>query len=248
MTKAFLKDLKETSKPQKELNVQKLIASNFYLRNWRKLTSISFNKRDTYKLAKSYQIIKPEYSLYQAKLAISQYKWWDYGYFINLISSFDSQTANKIEHLINEIDAGGKTQYIKQSTSAYKQQLDARSQEIFSEKNIQADGSISFSNDDKNKYPLLKLTEKEISKAKSEIKEEKTKLGQILALWFKNNQKYHNFFILYLEVWAHNYNRYAMNMNSLEVGKQLLRTKNDLLSEKWLNLAHDFEYLMNWWD
>ncbi|WP_103660674.1 hypothetical protein [Lactobacillus sp. HT06-2] len=55
----------------------KLVASgaDHYFKYWRKVTHANYNKRDSLRLAKALQAAKPELSLYQAKLFISQLSW-----------------------------------------------------------------------------------------------------------------------------------------------------------------------------
>lgn len=67
-----------------EINRDKLVATgeHYYLKHWRTITHISYNKRDTLRLARALQVVKPELTLYQAKLFMSQINWYDYSYFL----------------------------------------------------------------------------------------------------------------------------------------------------------------------
>ena len=87
------------------------------MKKWRKLLGATFNKHDTLELAKVIQAAKPNLSLYQAKLIVSQCCFYDYEWFATVfIKLFDEEMAAEIDQLLDYLKykiQWGKTYYEK---------------------------------------------------------------------------------------------------------------------------------------
>lgn len=254
LTHSFMKSFIKLAKSEE--NADKIneildvsLNQNIYLKHWRKLTHIAFNKRDTLRLAKNLRSVKPELSLYQAKLIISKLKWWEYEYFIELIEMFDKDGTKKIRQTLEYLSDFGKTHHEKMQTEEFNRQLDAKWEDMLQQAKMGENQSILLSPEqDKGKYPLLEWTHEELELARRETKEENKKLAEQLTHCLKDNLRYKSLFVTYLDVWSHSYAKKAFNANYASVARQIKQAKHDLQAEKWQSLTGDLLSFRDWWD
>lgn len=225
-----------------------LIKRNLYLPKWRKKLYCSYNKRDTVRLAKALTGISP-LTLLQAKYVICAADWWEYTDFINnIIHLFYPDLAEKIVKDLDILSDGDPSRHAKINSPEYTQALRKQFDDALSKKVVHRDGSVSFSLDTDNEPEILKISDQEKRIMKKEIAEYQILIGQELADFCQNNPNYHPFLILYLRTWAHNYNRHSQTMNCHTVGRQIMKTANDLKAKSYQALAVDFKKIPGWWD
>lgn len=85
-TKSLEKLIKnEEDEEAKDKLWHQLVEEPVYLKNWRKIFDIPYNKHDTLALAKAYCQINPHLTLYQAKLLVAESPWYDYGWVTDIL-------------------------------------------------------------------------------------------------------------------------------------------------------------------
>ena len=232
--------------PVDDKTIENVFMQNKYVKNWREIFKPTFNKKYTKKLAKAIKIAYPKFSLYQAKVFTSQYKWWDYYWLCDyLIRFFDKDLANQLCTLLDYINKGGKTQYELVNSSEYKKALNAWFDELHKHSETLQDGSTVI---DTNKVPRPEILNRRNQKQiEIETKQELAELGQLLSTWIFNGHQ--NLMITILNAWRHTYIRYCYNANGYDVFKQMSQVavaiKNNNQEQTAKLLA---DYFVGWWD
>lgn len=234
-----------------EINRDKLVATgeHYYLKHWWTITHISYNKRDTLRLARALQVVKPELTLYQAKLFMSQINWYDYSYFFDLLLFLDNRYQNKFNELLTYLDCGGKTFYERENTQEYEKQLDDYWKEKMASAVKRSDGSVivEYDLELEDKYPLLKKSKEDYQHSKEEMATELDELTTLMVSLVKKHQ-YKDMIFLYLNSWQHRYSLCSDHVRAHEVGRQISQAKMDLTVENWLALKEDFKNVLGWWN
>ncbi len=183
-----------------------------YFPHWHELFKPGFNKKYTYDLAKAYQETV-NCTLFSAKLQMSQFKWWDYEYFFQLIELFDEDTYSKLDKIYNIYDAGGYTRYKFEQNPAYQKQMGAYFDKWTKSGQIQKDGSVIMNEvkDKDKRYPLLKKVDAEANRKveSTELAQLEKKNAQILTSWLADHSQLNTLFSCYLNAWGHTFARYS---------------------------------------
>lgn len=217
-----------------------------YLKRWRKLLDVTFNKNDTLELAKAIQSAKPNLSLYQAKLLVSQCHSYDYECFSDVfIKLFDEKMAAEIDQLLKYLFYMGKANYEKTHTPEYEKALDDWFDSSFEEA-VETDEWITLG--EGNRDPILDSSEEERQIMKKEFAEEKEELGNKIANWIKENPKVQRALPTMFRIWCKNYAHWSWNADGRKVCMQLNAVRQDVLTQNWTDLAKQFENLPGWWD
>lgn len=255
MQKSFLKDVSKLGSQALDERIKNEVFKiafehNAYLKKWRKLLSVSYNKHDTLEFAKAVKLAKPDLSLYQARLIVSQCSYYGYGWFGNIfVRLFDEKLANEIEELLKYISLMGKTHYEKVHTPEYEKALDKWFEGSF-EKILDSSGEETevFTLNEKNQDPILNITEEEQQIMKTEMKEEEKELGEKIANWVKENQNIQQALPTIFRIWSKTYSHWSWNAGWREVCGQLDAVRQDILEQNWSDLAKQFQNLPGWWD
>lgn len=217
-----------------------------YIKHWRKVFKPTFNKKYTMKLAKAIKTAYPKFSLYQAKVFTSQYKWYDYYWLCDyLVRFFDKDLANKLCTLLDYIDNGGKTRYELVNSPEYEKALSDWFDELHKYSETLKDGSILM---DPNKVPrpeILNIYNRK--QMETETRQELSEFGQLLSDWIFNSHQ--DLMISIFDAWRHTYIRYCYNADGYDVFKQMSWTINAIKhndQEKTAKLLAD--YFAGWWD
>lgn len=216
------------------------------VKKWRKLLGATFNKHDTLELAKVIQAAKPNLSLYQAKLIVSQCCFYDYEWFATVfIKLFDEEMAAEIDQLLDYLDSMGKTYYEKTNTPEYEKALKDWFNYSF-EKALESDGKVTL--DEEGRDPILDPSEEEKQIMKKEMAEEEKELGNKIANWIKENPNVQQALPTIFRIWCKNYAHWSWNADWRKVCTQLNAVRQDVLTQDWADLAKQFENLPGWWD
>lgn len=252
LANSFAKDLKKLPSSlardhQIDLLRKKLYKNGQYLPYWRNIIGISYNKHDTLVLAKALCDYKPDLSLYQAKLIISNCPWYDYHWFNDyLIKLNNPQLAKEINLLFEYIYNFGKTHYLKSHSPEYEKALNKWFDEAIQSGTNNNDGSFTLGSPEEN--PILIMTEDDRKLAKKEVAEETHELGQLITNWIKQDQAIQTVVMTFLRVWAKNYRKHSFNANWRMPTKQMSKAYNNIKHHNWNDLPTQFANIAGWWD